>query len=121
MLRLTRTQRDRIGSSRLGGFDDKVAALLINTYGETHDIDLVSFGAHVSKARAYAQALGFRAERHLFDVIEALLLNGDVLKRNAAFHAIIDRPLWSDEEKCRRIRTQFVTSHPAYKNPVEMS
>lgn len=116
-MRLTDAQMNGGRHAQLAEFDARIAAMLLATYAETHQIVQSEFAASVTAARAYAQSLGFRSERHLFDLVEALLLNGGALKHDPELRKILDRPLLNDEEKCLRIRARFVTAHPAYKEP----
>ena len=116
MLRLSAQQMAANAPETLERFDRRAVAILLRTYGETHEIDRDRFPADVTRAREYAQSLGFRCERHLLDVMEAYLLwGGKVLKSDPGFLRIVEASLLTWEEKARRVRRRFVQRHPAYR------
>ncbi|MDB6180906.1 hypothetical protein [Paracoccus fistulariae] len=115
MIRLSEAQIDGDRVARLAAFDARVARRLREIHGNDNDPDCTDLTASVTEARSYAQSLGFKAEQHLFDLIEAQYLNGTAIQRDPGFHAILNRPLLTNEEKCRHIRARFVTVHSVGK------
>ncbi|WP_308918362.1 hypothetical protein [Jannaschia sp. LMIT008] len=110
MLRLTKAQMDAGVPCLQRAFDRRVADALVAKYDGVRPIRTEGLVDHVARARARAQALGFGAERHLLDLVEAWCLTGDRLWSDPDFRRIVALPLRTREEKAVAIRDRFVPS-----------
>jgi hypothetical protein len=79
--------------------DARIAAYLCREYPTmARSPDSLMDG--VAAARHYANDLGFTADRHVADIVEACFLFGPSLNTHATFQHILQRSLWTAEDKC---------------------
>ncbi|WP_227272237.1 hypothetical protein [Roseobacter weihaiensis] len=108
MLRLSENAINTIVPDLQRKFDRRIVATLLEKYDGVGQMQTDGFVEYVAAARTRAQSLGFRAEQHIYDLVEACCLTGNALWSDPYFKQIIAAPFKTNEEKCVCIRRHFI-------------
>lgn len=92
-------------------FERRVAARLRDSAPRVAAMTPEALAQFVTATRQQAETLGFKAEQHLVDIIEAHFFTGPSLWTDPLFEAIVSAPLRTLEAKAQRIRRAFVHPH----------
>lgn len=107
-LSISARQIEAMCEVRLRGFDARMAEVVrLKHFGGDHP-DGNRLVDTVSRHRRQAEAFGVENEQHFIDFVEVMLIAGAHVIDEDDFRAIMHRPGWLMEEKCRRLRRHYL-------------